>query len=297
MEDGGCNECTGPHKSQCTAATCAAGYSVGSFGNGSCCRAIVEERTDDGCSCVAGHYRDIKFTMQCQPCPEGTIVRDDGLGCGCAPGWYDFFPLEGNQTTSFNKPIACHEQQLSELMLATIPNEGCQRCGGCLNCGSARVTQTRPGYVRILGDSTGARINVLRCKYPRGCFSKTYVDPEVVGCKTCAEPTLDLTVGCYQHYSGHFCATCIDGYEMKQIEAVDLKEPKRPSFECIPCESVATQSGLAFLMMVVLATPVVVLRKRITIFIEQSIQRNQARIAAFRAVVRSSWQPIRIVIT
>eukprot|EP01043_Picozoa_sp_COSAG02_P058158 COSAG02_NODE_7191_length_3127_cov_15.225892_3_plen_139_part_01 len=33
--------------------------------------------------------------------------RDDGLGCGCAPGWYDFSPREGNETTSFNKPIAC----------------------------------------------------------------------------------------------------------------------------------------------------------------------------------------------
>eukprot|EP01043_Picozoa_sp_COSAG02_P058156 COSAG02_NODE_7191_length_3127_cov_15.225892_1_plen_373_part_10 len=105
--EGSCNECTGPRKSQCTAATCAAGYSVGSFGNGTCCRAIVEERTADGCSCVAGHYRDIELTMQCQPCPEGTMVRDDGLGCGCAPGWYDFSPREGNETTSFNKPIAC----------------------------------------------------------------------------------------------------------------------------------------------------------------------------------------------
>ena len=138
---------------------------------------------------------------------------------------------------------------------------------------------------------------MFRCKSHHGCFPKAQLDASIAGCKTCAAPTLDLTAGCQEHYTGHFCATCVDDYEMKPIADDPAALASEPGFECVQCEGVTARSGLMILAVAAVVTPLIVLRKRIAARLMLIVERNPARIAAARAMLRSVWQPIRIIIT
>ena len=167
-------------------------------------------------------------------------------------------------------------------------SEGCTRCGGCLNCSSPGETRSTSGYVRILG--SGSEIGVFRCKQHRGCFAQSQIDSSVAGCKTCANPTLELTAGCQVHYTGHFCATCVEDYEMERMAAAP-----GTSARCVPCDSDATQRGLITLLVLIMAvTMLTLLRKRI-ISCLMALMGND--LAGVRAMLRSVWQPTRIIIT
>ena len=63
------------------------------------------------------------------------------------------------------------------------------------------------------------------------------------------------------------------------------------------CEGVTARSGLMILAVAAVVTPLIVLRKRIAARLMLIVERNPARIAAARAMLRSVWQPIRIIIT
>jgi hypothetical protein len=139
--------------------------------------------------------------------------------------------------------------------------------------------------------ASSEEVDVFRC-IGSECFGSRTTGVHAGGCKTCAEPEqANLTVGCIANYTGHHCQTCIDKYESKTVEVRENVFVKK----CLPCDE---QDGSTWKVMggfVAVATVVWVARKRIAQKVHARVSVEQ--IKTLKATLRSSWQPVRIVIT
>ena len=288
VAENSCTACTGSEASSCSVAICASGYT--GYSNGTCCRTPIEERSPSGeCQCVDGFYANEETSFVCQPCPEGTASTQDRSQCVCQPGWYEYSQAARPNATALNVPVFCHEATVTSTLTAT--EEGCIQCGQCLRCSSAARPAVSVPYVRILGSSQ-SRIDLFRCALRTGCFAVNQIDSTLSGCKSCPEKRLPLTAGCQPHYTGHFCGTCDDTYEMREAPAAAIPGSVT-AFECVPCERTTKSDGLAGAAGVGVMVAVVLLKDRVF----ARLARTRTHMAVFQAYAKSVWQPVRILIT
>jgi hypothetical protein len=288
VAENSCAACTGSDSSSCSVAICASGYT--GYSNGTCCRTPLEERSPSGrCQCVDGFYANEETSYLCQPCPEGTASLQDRSRCVCQPGWYEYSQAARANTTALNVPVFCHETKVTSTPTAT--EEGCIQCGQCLTCSSAIRPAISVPYVQIFG-SDQSRIDLFRCALGTGCFALNQIDSTLSGCKTCPEKSLPLTAGCQPHYTGHFCGTCDDNYEMRQAPAA-ATPGFVAAFECVPCEGVTKRDGLAAAAVVGVMAVAILLKNKV--FARLALTRSH--MAVFGAYAKSMWQPVRILVT
>jgi hypothetical protein len=108
------------------------------------------------------------------------------------------------------------------------------------------------------------------------------------GCKTCEEKSLPLSAGCKPLFTGHFCSTCVENYELKPVA-----DSNDQLYECMQCESSYNSSGVATIVALLLAVLIAVNRKKLLAFATP----RPERLDVMRTIVRSGQQPLRILIT
>eukprot|EP01046_Picozoa_sp_COSAG06_P047708 COSAG06_NODE_6989_length_2685_cov_5.871230_3_plen_206_part_00 len=108
------------------------------------------------------------------------------------------------------------------------------------------------------------------------------------GCKTCEEKSLPLSAGCEPLFTGHFCSTCIENYELKPVADSDDQ-----LYECVQCESSYNTSGVATIVALLLVVLIVANRNKLLAFATP----RPERLDVLRTIVRSGQQPLRILIT
>jgi hypothetical protein len=214
-----------------------------------------------------------------------------------------------NESDSFKQPIVCHDGSTEDLQ---EPSMGCTRCGHCVSCDSiggsinGSHVVAAPGHIRIFGPSLGissrhilqgplSPIYVLECKYKQGCHGLRDINLSLAGstgCKTCEEKsrTLPLTAGCQPLFTGHFCSTCIDNYEMKVKPATSTNDQ---SFTCVPCGNVSRLSGLITTGVLVVVMLLIGFRNQLLRRLVPTPEGRQVMLAVVNSVV----QPIRILVT
>eukprot|EP01043_Picozoa_sp_COSAG02_P050963 COSAG02_NODE_5302_length_4458_cov_32.131682_1_plen_948_part_10 len=166
--------------------------------------------TQEQCSqCDAGKAQNSDQTA-CESCAAGKRSFD-GIVCTCDVGWYQY---RGDRVDHFAEPIVCQEATFKSPQ--QTPQPGCNRCGRCVKCNNTATVAS--GYIRIFGPD--ASISVHKCMFKQGCHGEPVINTSIAGCKSCKEKTLPLSAGCRPLFTGHFCSTCIDGYEFQGGEGV-----------------------------------------------------------------------------
>eukprot|EP01043_Picozoa_sp_COSAG02_P018211 COSAG02_NODE_844_length_16583_cov_116.650267_7_plen_1394_part_00 len=226
--------------------------------------------------CEAGKTPNSDRTA-CESCAVGEHSFD-GIVCTCDVGWYQY---RGDRVDHFTEPIVCQEAKFETPQ--QTPQPGCNRCGRCVECNNTVVVAS--GYIRIFGPD--ASISVHKCMSKQGCHGEPVVNTSIAGCKSCKEKTLPLSAGCRPLYTGHFCSTCIDGYEFQGGEGVLGAQ------DCQPCQDTSKQSGIVVIALLVVLVIAAICRDPII----RRLTPSPAQMAALRAILRSTWQPARILIT
>jgi len=114
------------------------------------------------------------------------------------------------------------------------------------------------------------------------------VNGSLQGCKTCEEKSLPLSAGCKPLFTGHFCSTCIENYELKLVA-----DSNDQLYECVPCESSYDTSGVAAVIGLLVTVLIGVNRNKLLAFVTP----RPERLDVIRTIVRSGQQPLRILIT
>eukprot|EP01043_Picozoa_sp_COSAG02_P036680 COSAG02_NODE_2703_length_8201_cov_9.957294_4_plen_1333_part_00 len=233
--------------------------------------------TQEQCSqCEAGKAQNSDQTA-CESCAVGQYSVD-GIVCTCDVGWYQY---RGDRVDHFAEPIVCQEATFASPQQTTQP--GCNRCGRCVKCNNTVTVAS--GYIRIFGPD--ASISVHKCMSKQGCHGEPEINTSIAGCKSCMEKTLPLSAGCKPLYTGHFCSTCIDGYEFQGGEGVLGAQ------DCQPCEDTTKHSVIVVIALLLVLVIAAICRDPII----RCVTPSPAQMAALRAILRSTWQPVRILIT
>ena len=299
-----CTPCApgfGPDESRATCVAC----SPGEYSPAGLCQNCTEPQIIDGgrtsCStCPAGQGHNHNFTQcspcaaneystygVCQQCAPGEVPNTRQTICeACGPGTEP--SPSGTRclcdSTSYNASevqIRCHETDYEDQVgVETVTDEGCSLCGPCVDCNA--WAEVQDGYIRLNVPAVHAHqkidrptIDIFRCKASRGCFGLVSVDTSLGGCMS-------------DRYTGYFCETCADNFEMKRNEATSS------GFSCVECTDTSSGQTRVFgAIAVAVIAALIALRKRII----SLYTKDATRVAAVFATLRSAWQPIRIMIT
>eukprot|EP01046_Picozoa_sp_COSAG06_P029962 COSAG06_NODE_2818_length_6234_cov_4.107253_1_plen_1276_part_10 len=295
-----------PNPSRTACEPCPAGYEV-RFGAYNCSQCPAGNIRVSGPACVHCGYGKIANPehTSCETCPEGQVPSiemngENENGCVCMRGWYLHSAGTSNATRGSERahlngaPIMCHVSEYTE---QSFPGQGCTRCGACVDCYGAVAPSVRADFVRIIGpnpdgmpsnrQSGSAPVSIFKCIYDSGCFADSFIGANLTGCKTCDDKrrSLPLTTACQKTYTGHFCSQCVDDYELQQVAGSEL-------FVCVPCSSL---QEVGFLGVAVVLCVLVVISQRNCILSIIEIHPAQARMG--QSMIRSMWQPFRIIIT
>ena len=269
-----------PTKTRDDCEECAPGK-VANIGDATCefCDALTENANQES-------FRESQLQQRPSGWKDSGTSDQTASSCVCMEGYY-------NQT---KQKFTCYESDF-KTKGNTLGEDAatCQPCGDCLTCYRG-VAVIKPIYTVVFSnpeEGAQSQIDIFRCAGGgNGCNTVKDLYALPAGCKTCANPTLGLEEGCLANYTGHMCSVCKDKFEPKTLNGVE---------RCLPCPP---QDGSSFKVLagfIVVAFVMWIGRKSIKKFLYARLGENdlvaERRLKTFKATLRSSWQPVRILVS